>query len=99
MNNKKGFTFEQLAVILLVVLGLIVTVILITTQAKNIGSAFSNIGKQSTSGADAAAESTIGLGCTTIGGKCMTQCTGEYEQSNSGNIDCPIDKPYCCTKV
>jgi hypothetical protein len=98
-TNMKAFTFSQLATILLVVLGLVVTVILIATQAKNIGSAFSNIGKQSTSGADAAAESTVGVGCSTIGGKCMAECTGEYEQSNSGNADCPTDKQYCCIKV
>jgi len=102
---KKGFTFSQLAVILIVVLGLVVAVVLAATQFSNTGSKLAEVGSQVT-GQDLTINA--GTKCFTNGGQCLVKkndsstCSGlqaEYAgySSVSAGTDCGTNK-LCCKK-
>lgn len=72
--NRKGFTFEQIAVLILVIMGLTVAVVLAATQLSKSGSQLSQLGGSSGVGADQAADAAGKLGtiCISKGGFCVT---------------------------
>lgn len=78
----KGFTFSQLAVIILVVLGLTVAVVIAATQFSRAGSSLTEIGSKTDTGS---VDISLGLKCLSSGGVCITgtssdACTGNYEE-------------------
>ncbi len=91
--NKKAFTFEQLAVILIVVLGLVIVVVLVTTQARKAGGSFGNIGEDvSTKAGSLSGTSACELG----GNTCATTCAAAKRVGNIGDLGCASTE-YCCS--
>jgi len=96
----KGFTFSQLAVILMVVLGLTIAVVVAVTQMQgasgNIGQLQENIGDEIDSGLN------LGLDCISSAGKCEVgsvpaDCDStELIDADDANMDCG-DTKVCCT--
>ncbi len=73
--NKKGFTFAQMATLILVILGLTVGVILASTQLSSSAGSISQLGSQATEGTQAAVSASAGIACKTIGGvSCGSSC-------------------------
>lgn len=106
---SRGFTFEQMAVLILVILGLTVGVILAATQFRSAGSSVGELTESATSGTEAAVSSTAGLICSTLGGDyCATSCTmyilntGKESSTppstdhQSTKVGCTEESPYCC---
>lgn len=91
---KKGFTFEQLAIVLLVILGLIILVIMISSQARQAGSGVSEIGE--------GISSNIGDVTSSINdcvggqnGECLSSAECNTQGGVSiGTLDC--DSGICC---
>ena len=85
---SKGFTFQQLAVILLVILGLVVAVVLAATQLAQSGSQFAQIGGQAGSGAQGAADAAAGMGidCFAEGGFCIAKYRENNRRTQKNNI-------------
>lgn len=86
----RGFTFQQLAVILLVVMGLTLTVLLASTQLQQAGSSLTQLGKSATQGSGAAANATIGQACRTIGGECVNESEASEKGVDFNSLD-PMD--------
>lgn len=73
--GRKGFTFEQMAVLILVILGLTVGVILASTSLRTSAGSISELGQTATEGTEAAVTATAGIGCTSLGGIiCGEEC-------------------------
>ena len=87
----KGFTFSQLAVILLVLIGLI-TVIVIAIMVINDYGADSGtlLGELS----DQTQASGVLRSCTSIGGECFYGGCGS--RTNMGKEYCEGEEEYCC---
>ncbi len=89
---SRGFTFEQLAAILIVVLGLIIVVVLIVTQSQNVGKGFSDVSKGVTEQAGDVVPDTA---CKTSGGTCKAACaSGETTAPTA--LGCSGTTPACC---
>jgi len=91
---QKGFTFTQMAVLLLVILGLVVSVVLAATQFRQAGGSITDVGEQATGGSQAAGESVAGLVCDLAGGECKASCSAS--QTDTGTSDCPSTAAKCC---
>ncbi|PIO00165.1 hypothetical protein COT72_03315 [archaeon CG10_big_fil_rev_8_21_14_0_10_43_11] len=89
---QKGFTFQQLAVILLVVLGLIAVIVLFATQIQGAGSSVSSISK----GVEQGVGNVSGLltSCTGQGGACKAACAAG--ETDIGQWNCAVASPHCC---
>lgn len=87
----KGFTFEQLAVILIVVLGLVVVVVMATTQARKAGESFGDVASGVTETAGGVTSSSA---CALGGGRCDDACDAD-EQELQG-LGCEGTTPLCC---
>ncbi len=97
MNNKKGFTFEQMAALALVIIGLVVGVILASTQFKGMSERLNEIGKQTASGAEASVQTAGNTFCSVAGGTCSQDCE-TYILEDDKNGGCP-DNLNCCEKI
>jgi len=77
--NSKGFTFEQMATLILVIMGLTVAVVLAATQLSKSGSQLSQLGSQSGQGVEqaAGAAGSLGTSCIATGGYCLIGSTGD----------------------
>jgi len=110
--SRKGFTFAQMATLILVILGLTVGVILASTQLGASAGSISELGSQATSGTQAAVTASAGLACRTIGGvQCADACdvylnVGGSTTTDLANADSGLDigcqdsgAIYCCKEA
>ena len=99
--NAKGFTFEQIAVLILVIMGLTVAVVLAATQLSRSGSQLSQLGGQSGTGVDDAGIATQNLGtkCIAAGGFCYSgdSCATGYAQVDTDSVTADFQDD--CTKI
>ncbi len=94
----KAFTFEQLAVILIVVLGLIIIVVMIVTQSQKAGKGLSDISKGVTEQSNQLFTAPL---CEMQGGTCRTDScqSGESKMSALGcDKTTPPKGNVCCFK-
>ncbi len=82
---RKGFSFEQLALILIVVLGLVIVVVLVATQAGKAGGSFGT----ASGNVQESVEQTGSLitSCPGNGGSCKASCA--TTEISIGKWDCP----------
>lgn len=80
----RGFTFQQLAVILLVVLGLVVVIFLFISQSGNVSQSLSNVGEKVNKSSSALGS---GIICQSQGGQCESgEC--KVNGNSIGALDC-----------
>jgi len=95
MKNK-GFTFAQIAAMLLVLIGLIAFIVLTTSQIGKSGSASSEITEVVSSSSEAL---DLGNQCAILGGTCNT-CDAIYDIkiTGEGGANCGTSTSgiYCC---
>ncbi len=91
--NKKGFTFEQMAVLILVILGLTVGIILAATQFSSSSRSISELGSAASQGAQTGVQSASQtIKCENYGGTCLADCTGKQPL----NLPCSEEGTTCC---
>ena len=96
---RKGFTFAQMATLILVIMGLTVAVVLAATQLSRSGSQFSQLGAQSGAGVEDAGEAAASLGTACIAEQGFCTATACATDAGDGNEDCPTLTPYCCSEI
>lgn len=90
----KAFTFEQLALILLVIVGLSFALILTTSQFRTLGNALGIFGSQANSSASTAT-SVVGEGsCDIAGGFCASTCNSFVSDANQ-ELGCASGSKCC----
>ncbi len=95
-KSSKAFTFAQMATLLLVILGLVVGVVLASTQFRKAGSGISSVGEKATGGVEAAGTSAQGLACELGGGTCKTTSCSTKETKIEA--DCASAQECCVPK-
>ena len=96
----KAFTFSQLAIILMVVLGLTVAIVVAVTQLQGASGSISDIGDS----VDDAITGGINLGleCIQTGGKCIAKTLCEITDTaystwtDAGELGCGTDSGLTC---
>ena len=99
----RGFTFAQLAAIILVVLGLTVVVVLVVSQFTRTGGQLGEVGSAGDVGEATTALGDMGLNCMNEGYFCKanvaSDCgTGYSRISPTSDDDCGSGT-YCCKKT
>lgn len=94
----RGFTFEQLALLVLVLLGLSLATILATTQFTNVGKSLSSFGRSANSSVGVSSEVSGRAACDLAGGVCVVE--GECDSlvfNSDPQYGCQSGE-VCCSK-
>ena len=96
----KGFTFAQMATLILVIMGLTIVVVLAATQLARLSGQTTDISQSTDVTGATEALTHTGNTCRLYAGVCSAAgtCTGTEKTDGTGAIitDCPLATPQCC---
>lgn len=93
----RGFTFSQVAVIILVILGLTVVVVIAAVSLAQSGASFGELSSKTDTGS---VSINLGIQCLAAGGYCATSgdCTDAGRVAGGTEIDDCGDTKVCCVE-
>ena len=88
----KGFTFAQMATLILVIMGLTIVVVLAATQLARLSGQTTEISSGTDVGTAVGVITKTGVNCQANSGYCAASCAG----TTIADMDCPDARPVCC---